>query len=110
MYNKNKRTINEVIEDFLGGQNGSTANGTLKSVGGKLYSYNLLIANTNPFIPINKGEIYDYSINTIEEITGYRSTTTRKHIGLIKNAIELQGWNNWETKEINKIDWEEISK
>jgi len=75
-------TNKEIIEKYLNSENAK--NNNLRSIDNKLYSYDLLISE----IKDNKKIIFDYDINTIEEITGYRSVTTRQHIGLLKRASE----------------------
>ena len=72
----------EIIEKYLNNEN--SKNNNLRSIDNKLYSYGLLISE----IKDNKAIIFDYDINTIEEITGYRSLTTRQHLGLLKEAVK----------------------
>ena len=62
------------------------SNGTLRVQNGKLYSYDLLIAEfTGTDWSIH---VHDYKIAAIENVTGYRSMTTRQHIGLLQREIE----------------------
>tara|TARA_Y100001970_G_scaffold282594_1_gene395734 strand:+ start:1201 stop:1560 length:360 start_codon:yes stop_codon:yes gene_type:complete len=107
---------NQVLEKFINNENASGNN--LRSYDGKLYSYDLLIA----FYYKDHLNILDYDINTIEHLSGYRSVTTRQHLGKlirlcqyistnfdylnykIKNQIVLKGFislkENWKEKEI----------
>ena len=104
---------NQVLEKFINNENASGNN--LRSYDGKLYSYDLLIA----FYYKDHLNILDYDINTIEHLSGYRSVTTRQHIGklirlcqigrvwinyIVKNQIMLKGFislkENWTEKEI----------
>lgn len=75
-------TNKEIIEKYLNNEN--ARNNNLMSLDNKLYSYNLRISE----IKDNKIIVFDYDINTIQEITGYRSVTTRQHLGLLKEAVK----------------------
>jgi hypothetical protein len=80
-------TNKEIIEKYLNKEN--ARNNNLMSLDNKLYSYDLLISEILlSAYQRDKKMIFDYDINTIEEITGYRSLTTRKHIGLLKEALK----------------------
>ena len=75
-------TNKEIIEKYLNNKNAK--NNNLMSLDNKLYSYDLRISE----IKDHKIILFDYDINTIEEMTGYRSLTTRKHLGLLKEALK----------------------
>ena len=77
----------QVINNWLIGKDGQS--GSMRSEDGKLFSYNLPIAiRTAAFQHQAKWyDVYDYDIDTIEEKTGYRSMTTRQHIGLVTRAL-----------------------
>tara|TARA_B100000700_G_scaffold324672_1_gene431461 strand:+ start:8610 stop:8960 length:351 start_codon:yes stop_codon:yes gene_type:complete len=75
-------TNKEIIEKYLNNEN--ARNNNLMSLDNKLYSYDLLISE----IKDHKKFIFDYDINTIKQITGYKSLTTRKHIGVLKEALK----------------------
>jgi hypothetical protein len=75
-------TNKEIIEKYLNKEN--ARNNNLMSLDNKLYSYDLLISE----IKDHKKFIFDYDINTIKELTGYKSLTTRKHIGILKEALK----------------------
>tara|TARA_Y100000401_G_scaffold110437_1_gene107672 strand:+ start:4405 stop:4719 length:315 start_codon:yes stop_codon:yes gene_type:complete len=88
-------TNKEIIKKYLNKEN--ARNNNLMSLDNKLYSYDLLISE----IKDHKKFIFDYDINTIKEITGYRSLTTRKHIGILKEALK---------DDVNKVIIEDIHK
>ena len=89
-------TNQEVIQKFLKNDWGKyMSSQNLTARDGSLFSYGLKIAN------IYDKCIWDYSIDEIEKCTGFRSVTTRKHIGLIKRAIELDK-KSWKIISINK--------
>ncbi len=75
-------TNKEIIEKYLNKEN--VRNNNLMSLDNKLYSYDLLISE----IKDHKIIIFDYDIKTIEEITGYKSSTTRRHLGALKEALK----------------------
>jgi hypothetical protein len=89
-------TNQEVIQKFLKNDWRIYTNSqNLTARDGSLFSYGLKIAN------IYDKYIWDYSIDEIEECTGFRSVTTRQHIGLIKRAIEPDK-KDWKIISINK--------
>ena len=88
-------TNKEIIEKYLNNEN--ARNNNLMSLDNKLYSYNLRISE----IKDNKIIVFDYDINTIKELTGYRSVTTRQHLGLLKEAVK---------NDVNKVIIEDIHK
>jgi|TARA_R100000482_G_scaffold73777_2_gene28338 hypothetical protein len=71
----------QVIKNWISGKSGQS--GSMRSADGKLFSYELQIGD------IEKGifQVYDYDINTIEKMTGYRSMTTRQHLGLVTRIL-----------------------
>tara|TARA_B100000530_G_scaffold312841_1_gene240761 strand:- start:540 stop:821 length:282 start_codon:yes stop_codon:yes gene_type:complete len=75
-------TNKEIIEKYLNNEN--ARNNNLRSIDNKLYSYDLKISE----IKYHKIILFDYDINTIEQITGYRSLTTRQHLGILKRALK----------------------
>ena len=74
-------TNEKVITCFINGI--YAKNNNLLSSEGILWSYDMPIAT----LKNNKGIINDFSINYIEKITGFRSVTTRQHLGLLKRII-----------------------
>ena len=89
-------TNQEVIQKFLKNDWEISMNSQNLTVrDGSPFSYGLKIAN------IYDKYIWDYSIDEIEKCTGFRSVTTRKHIGLIKRAIELDK-KSWKIISITK--------
>ena len=95
-------TNNEVVQKFLDNawlnknqiDFNQYSSGNLTSKNGSLYSYTLKIADIYDRI------IWDYSIDKIEELTGYRSMTTRQHIGLIKRSVP----DTWEIRKNGLAD------
>ena len=74
-------TNRQIINCFINGI--YAKNNNLLSSEGVLYSYDMPIATLRN----NKGIINDFSIDYIERMTGFRSVTTRQHIGLLKRII-----------------------
>lgn len=84
----------QVINNWISGNDahnssGGSSSSSLRSVDGVLYSYELKIAErgvgftwTTEFY-----DVYDYDIHNIERISGYRSMTTRQHLGLVKRTL-----------------------
>ena len=85
----------QVINNWIDGEDAHNSSGgggssSLRSVDGVLYSYNLKIAERG-------GEfydVYDYDIDNIERVTGYRSMTTRQHLGLVERTMLLRQINH----------------
>ena len=98
-------TNRQILNCFVNGI--YAKNNNLLSCEGVLYSYNLPIAT----LKNNMGIINDFSIDYIEKITGFRSVTTRQHLGLLKRVIEMMGNDKLikignDTLEIIKPKWE----
>ena len=75
---ENKMRNDQVVRLWANGGMGTTAstpNGNLSARGGKLYSYNLMIAERTP----NDTIIWDYTASG-----EYYSQTTSKHVGLAR--------------------------
>ena len=82
-------TNKEIIEKYLNNEN--ARNNNLMSLDNKLYSYDLKISEIREFKGVKSfflKIVYDYDINTIQDITGHRSLTTRQHLGLLKEALK----------------------
>ena len=81
-------TNEKIITCFINGI--YAKNNNLLSSEGILWSYDMPVAT----LKNNKGIINDFSINYIEKITGFRSVTTRQHLGLLKRIIgdNIQDW------------------
>lgn len=98
-------TNEKIITCFINGI--YAKNNNLLSSEGILWSYDMPIAT----LKNNKGVINDFSIDYIEKMTGYRSITTRQHLGSLKRAVNMVGNNekikiNDDILEIVKPTWE----
>ena len=85
----------QVINNWIDGEDahnssGGSGSSSLRSVDGVLYSYNLKIAERG----VEFYDVYDYDIDTIEKKTGYRSMTTRQHLGLVERTMLLRQINH----------------
>ena len=81
-------TNKQVINKWYIGEDAKNSN--MRSEDGKLFSYDLQIAHRSKSengINAKWFHVFDYSIDTIEEFTGYRSMTTRQHIGLVIRTL-----------------------
>jgi hypothetical protein len=94
----------EVVQSFTEGLNAKTNN--LTSIDGKLYSYDLLIGiNKLDKYGIKKIIILDYNIKLIEKLTGYKSITSRQHLGILNRVLtnpEELVFNITSTEELEK--------
>ena len=84
----------QVINNWISGNDahnssGGSSSSSLRSVDGVLYSYNLKIAERSQAFQssIKWYDVYDYDIDNIERVSGYRSMTTRQHLGLVKRTL-----------------------
>ena len=91
----------QVINNWIDGEDahnssGGSSSSSLRSVDGVLYSYNLKIAERSQAFQSRTKcyDVYDYDIDNIERVTGYRSMTTRQHLGLVERTMLLRQINH----------------
>ena len=79
------RMINhEVVKHWLAGQAAENHKGTLRSDGDRLYSYNLIIGDTD----------HDFGLKVVRDYTApgnhrYHSQTTSCHVGMARMRADL---------------------
>jgi hypothetical protein len=97
----NQELINEFVYYGTDIDTARNGNGTLRIENGNLYSYELLIAEfTTEYNGTWTIHLHDYNINAIAKISGFRSMTTRQHIGMVKRQIQ-ESSNNLVVFEYN---------